>query len=277
MSVCKDSAIDYLNQLGYNSLKLPKEGFTPLLVLSRNTSTSISSLYGHISDMVEDPNQPLPKLWENLEAGTISGLRTNRLDFKFGLSILNTLLSAIGAKSAGLDAAFGNAATLEFEYENVLYDNVMPASVSNYLRKATPSIDETLLPLFNDAGEAYIVIDVLKSNSFGIRAYRDDASGIDLNLDAVKAIVGVDSKIAIEKKSDFKVSFKGEKALGFGFKACPIWIDNTSGKLRFRLDPNTNQSIDFRGPSEAEEAEEQPTPTLIAPNELMEFAEARLH
>jgi hypothetical protein len=270
MSVCKDSAIDYLNQLGYNSLKLPKEGFTPLLVLSRNTSTSISSLYGHISDMVEDPNQPLPKLWENLEAGTISGLRTNRLDFKFGLSILNTLLSAIGAKSAGLDAAFGNAATLEFEYENVLYDNVMPASVSNYLRKATPSIDETLLPLFNDAGEAYIVIDVLKSNSFGIRAYREDASGIDLNLDAVKAIVGVSSKIAIEKKSDFKVSFKGEKALGFGFKACPIWIDTTGEKLRFRLDPNTNQSIDFRGPIDAI-AKEELIPKVIAPNELMEF------
>lgn len=272
MAACTDPEIDHLNQLGYNALKYPKEGITPLLVLSRNSSDSVSSLFGHITDMVEEPDQPLPKLWNNQEAGVISSLRTNQLDFKFGLSILNTLLSAIGAKSVGLEAAFGNAATLEFEYENVLYDNVMPASVSNYLRRVTPSIDDKMLPFFSESGKAYIIIDVLKSNSFGIRVYRDDASGIDLNLDALKGIVGVNAKIAIEKKTEATVSFKGEKALVFGFKACPIWVETVNGKSRFQLNPNTNQAIDFCGSTEATvESEEELSPVLIAPNELMEF------
>ncbi|MBW4527736.1 MAG: hypothetical protein KME18_21545 [Phormidium tanganyikae FI6-MK23] len=275
MAACTDPAIDHLNQLGYNALKLPRQSIAPLMVLSRDPATSICSLFGHISDIVEDSSVPLPKVWENLDVGTISGMRTNRLEFKFGLSILNTLLSAIGAKSAGLDAAFGNASTLEFEYENVLLDNVMPASVSAYLRRATPFIDEPLVPLFDAQGEAYIVIDVLKSNSFGIRAYRDAGGGIDLNLDAVKEIVGISSKFVIEKKSELKISFQGEKPLGFGFKACPIWIENVDEKSRFRLDPSTNQAIDFRGSTEATadatEAETELTPVLIAPNELMEF------
>lgn len=271
MAASTDPTIDHLNQLGYNALKLPRQNIAPLMVLSRDPETSVCSLFGHISDMVEDPSVPLPKVWENLDVGTISGMRTNRLEFKFGLSILNTLLSAIGAKSAGFDAAFGNASMLEFEYENVLLDNVMPASVSAYLRRARPFIDE--LPRFDAQGEAYIVIDVLKSNSFGIRAYRDDGVGIDLNLDAVKEIVGISSKLVIEKKADLKISFQGENPLGFGFKACPIWVDTVDGKSRFRLDPSTNQAIDFRGSTEATaDAEEELTPTLIAPNELMEFA-----
>lgn len=272
MSACKDQAIDYLNRLGYNALRLPKEGITPLLVLSRNPSTSVSSLFGHITDMVEEPDQPLPKLWNNLEAGTISGLKTNRLDLNFGISILNTLLSAINAKSAGIEAVFNAASTIEFEYENVLYDNVMPASVSNYLRRVTPFIDDSLLSQFNEQGEAYIIIDVLKSNSFGIRAYRENASGIDLNVSALQDVVGATSKVSIEKKSDLKISFKGEKPLGFGFKACPIWVENIDGKLRFRLNPDTNQAIDFRGSADTTpEAEEELIPVLIAPNELMEF------
>jgi hypothetical protein len=129
------------------------------------------------------------------------------------------------------------------------------------------------LPLFNEQGEAYIVIDVLKSNSFGIRAYRENASGLDLNVNALQDVVGANSKVSIERKSDLKISFKGEKALGFGFKACPIWVENVGGKLRFRLNPDTNQTIDLRGSADATtEAEEELAPVLIAPNELMEFA-----
>ncbi|MBD2080622.1 hypothetical protein [Leptolyngbya sp. FACHB-17] len=272
MAASTDQAVDHLNQLGYNALKLPRQNIAPLMVLSRDPQTSICSLFGHISDIVEDPSVPLPKIWENLHAGTISGMRTNRLEFKFGLSILNTLLSAIGAKSAGFESAFGNASTLEFEYENAVLDNVMPASVSAYLRRATPFIDESLIPHFDAPGEAFIIIDVLKSNSFGIRAYRDDGGGIDLNLNAVKEIVGISAKFAIEKKADLKISFKGEEPLGFGFKACPIWVDTVDGKSRFRLDPSTNQAINFRGATEATaEVEEELTPMLIAPNELMEL------
>lgn len=276
MASCKDPAIDHLNQLGYNAIKLPRESIKPLTVLYRDPQTSISSIFGDITDLVEDPNQPLPKVWDNLKAGTISGLRTNRLEFNFGISVLNDLLSALGAKSAGISAAFGNASAIEFEYENVLYDNVMPASVSSYFRRATPSIDEHLLSQFNEQGEAYIIIDVLKSNSFGIRAYRDQTNKIDLDVSAIQKIVGVESKVTIEKKADLKISFKGEEPLGFGFKACPIWIETVNGKLCFRLNPNTNQSIDLRGPEDAAatstETEDGLQPVLIAPNELMEFA-----
>jgi hypothetical protein len=277
MATCKDKAIDHLNSLGYNAIKLPREGITPLIVLSRDPNTSISSIYGHITDLVAEPMPPLPKVFENLQAGTISGLRTNKLEFKFGISILNDLLSAIGGKSAGIEAVFGKASKIEFEYENVQYDTVMPASVTKFLRGAKPSIDEDFVAQFNEQGEAYIIIDVLKSNSFGIRVYQDSNQGIDINIDALKNVVGLSSKISIEKKVDTKISFNGSQALGFGFKACPIWMETVDGVSRFRLNPNTNQGVALRGSTGAStqptlEDEDGLTPVLIAPNQLMELA-----
>jgi hypothetical protein len=276
MATCTDKAIDHLNELGYNAIKLPREGITPLTILSRDPKTSVSSIYGHITDIIADPIPSFPKVFENLQAGTISGLRTNKLEFNFGLSILNDLLSALGGKSAGIESVFRKASTIEFEYENVQYDTVMPASVTRFLRSSKPSIDENFLAQFNQQGEAYIIIDVLKSNSFGIRLYRDSERGIDINIDALKDVVGLNSKISIEKKVDTKISFHGSQALGFGFKACPIWVEVVGGVSHFRLNPNTNQSVTLRGPTESSteatlDDEDGLTPVLIAPNQLMEL------
>lgn len=272
MPPCKDQAINHLNDLGYNVIRLPKAGITPLLVLSRAPNASTSTLYGHITDLVVDPAPSLPKVFENIEAGTISGLRTNKLEFNLGISFLKTLLSAIGGKSAGIEAAFDNSSTIEFEYENVLYDTVMPASVTKFLRGATPFIDEQFMTQFNQEGEGYILIDVIKSNSFGFRAYRDSNKGVDIKLDALKGIIGAESKLVIEKKDDLKISCKGGQPLGFGFKACPIWVEIVNGVPQFRLNPNTNQDIDLRGsaedPNALSEDEELPL-VLLTPNQLM--------
>ncbi|MEH2095406.1 gasdermin [Nostoc sp.] len=277
MATCTDQAIDHLNELGYNAIKLPREGITPLTILSRDPKTSISSIYGNVTDIIANPVPSLPKVFENLQAGTISGLRTNKLELKFGISILNDLLSALGGKRAGIESVFGKASTIEFEYENVQYDTVMPASVTKFLRGANPSIDQDFIPQFNEQGEAYIIIDVLKSNSFGIRLYQDSEGGIDINLDAIKNVVGLNSKISVEKKVDTKISFNGSQALGFGFKACPIWVETVGGVLKFRLNPNTNQGVALRGSTESSteptlDDENELTPVLIAPNQLMELA-----
>ncbi|MBD2358340.1 hypothetical protein H6G41_27645 [Tolypothrix sp. FACHB-123] len=277
MVACKDQAIDHLNQLGYNAIKLPREGITPLTILSRDSKTGISSIYANITDIVADPMPPLPQVFTNLQAGTISGLRTNKLEFNFGISILNNLLSALGGKSAGIKSVFGKASAIEFEYENVLYDTVMPAAVSKFLRQSQPLIDEDFIAQFNEEGEAYIIIDVLKSNSFGIRLYQDNVQGIDINIDAVKNVIGLDSKISVEKKGDTKISFNGSQSLGFGFKACPIWIETVGGVVKFKLNPNTNKSVDLKAvtapPTEINLDDESVlTPVLFAPNQLLELA-----
>ncbi|WP_414573503.1 hypothetical protein [Nostoc sp. CCY 9925] len=276
MATCTDKAIDHLNQLGYNAIKLPREGITPLTVLSRDPKTSISTIYGNLRDIVAEPVPSLPQVFENLQAGTISGLKTNKLELKFGISILNDLLSALGGKSAGIESVFRKASTIEFEYENVQYDTVMPASVTKFLRGSKPSIDDDFVAQFNEQGEAYIIIDVLKSNSFGIRVYQDSDRGIDINIDAIKNVIGLNSKISVEKKVDTKISFNGSQALGFGFKACPIWVETVGGVSRFKLNPNTNQSVALRGSPESSteptlDDEDGLTPVLIAPNQLIEL------
>ncbi|MDZ8104428.1 MAG: hypothetical protein RM338_02225 [Nostoc sp. DedQUE12a] len=82
---------------------------------------------------------------------------------------------------------------------------------------------------------------------------------------------------AIIQQVDTKISFNGSQALGFGFKACPIWVETVGGVSRFKLNPNTNQSVALRVPTESAtettlDDENELTPVLIAPNQLIELA-----
>ncbi|MBD2694913.1 hypothetical protein [Anabaena catenula] len=54
----------------------------------------------------------------------------------------------------------------------------------------------------------------------------------------------------MKKNVDTKISFNGSQTLGFGFKACPIWVETVGGVSRFKLNPNTNQGVALRGPTE---------------------------
>lgn len=278
MVTCKDPAIDYLNELGYNTIRLPREGITPLTILLRNPKTSVSSIYGSVIEIITSNTLPLPKVFENLQAANISGLKTNKLELKFGISILNDVLSALGSKSAGIESIFEKTSKIEFEYENVQYDTVMPASVTKFLKQVQPSIDEDLIPQFNEQGKAYIIIDVLKSNSFSINSYQEREHGVSINIDALKNVIGLDSQVSIEKTGETKISFHGSKLLGFGFKACPIWIETVGGFQKFRLNPDTNQNVTLRGNVEAAalneanlDDREDLVPVLIAPHQLMEL------
>ncbi|MGG6297889.1 hypothetical protein ACQ4M4_26140 [Leptolyngbya sp. AN02str] len=273
MPLCNDKSVDYLNSLGYNLIALPREGITPLHILVTDSDTEVASLYGYITDLLEEPLPLMPQVFENLQAATISGLQTNKLEFNFGISFLKVLISALGGKTAGIEAAFGDASSIEFEYENVLYDTVMPASASRFLRTATPYVDSDVLTHFAETKKAYVIIDVLKSNSFGVRAYEKNGKGISVNLSLLKDIIGIDSKLVLEENEDLKMSYRGENPLGFGFKACPIWIDVEGESLKFRLNPNTNQEVMFRGSEPdseaADSADADLTPVLLAPKQLM--------
>jgi hypothetical protein len=279
MTICKDESINYLNSLGYNVVRLPREGITPLTVLIQDPNAPlVVTVYGHITEIVVESNLSLPTVFKNLDVGTINGLKTSRFELNLGIAFLKILLSALGEKSARIESVFKDAEQIEFEYSNVIYDTVMPTSVATFLRSSQPSFDDKLLANFDADGKAYIVIDVLKSNRFCIQAFKETGDEVEINIDAIKEVLGVSSKITVEKSEGLKVSFEGGQPLGFAIKVCPFWIEVVDGKPQFRIRPQTNVfEGEVRGSLEHPIAPtlDDPdvlTPVLIAPSRLIQFA-----
>jgi hypothetical protein len=277
--ICKDPSINHLNFLGYSVVRLPREDITPLTVLVSNPTSRLTvTVYGHIKDIVVDPVPTLPSISENLQAATINGLKTSQLEFGLGITFLKTLLSALGGNSAGIEAAFKDAKQIEFEYNNVVYDTATPASVTKFLLSAKPAIAQWMSADFDADGKAYIVVEVLKSNSFSVRAFKEGGERVDIKIDGIKEVVGVESKLVIEKKEDLKIAFNGNKQLTFAVKVCPIWVEVVNGKSQFLLRPQTAlRDVDVRGALEYPIAptlddEDILTPVLLAPNRLIQFA-----
>ena len=274
--ICKDDSVSYLNSLGYNVIRLPREGIGPLtVVVSAPNSPLTGTVFGQITDLGADPHPPLPTINQNLQAATINGLKTSRLELGLGITFLTSLLSVLGAGSASIEAAFKDAEQIEFEYNNVVYDTATPASIAKFLRSAKPDLDQSMLSAFDADGKAYIIVDVLKSNSFYVRSFKEAGGGVDINIGDIKEAVGANSKIVIEKKEDLKIAFSGDQALAFAIKVCPFWIETVGGKTQFVLRPQTAmRDIDVRGAASAsidESANDEDVlvPVLFAPNQLI--------
>lgn len=272
---CKDKAADYIRkELGFNLINLPKASLTPGLVLFRNPDSSSVSVYGPMTDIVLEPSPAFPTIQKDLPVGSISGLKTNRFDFNVGLKFLKLFLSALGAKALGVEAAYTNASSIEFEYQNVSQDLIFPSSIGKFLRRSTPDTD-WFFERFDEPNEAYIITDVIRSNSFATRAYTDKGAGIDINVDALKAVVGADSGLKIEQKEDLKISYEGEQSLAFGFKACPFGTEILEGKASFSMNFSTAGAVDLRGTDSENSLEDtdelEPETVLLAPDGLLKL------
>ncbi len=149
------------------------------------------------------------------------------------------------------------------------------------MTNAKPDVLSEMAEYFDEKGEAYLIIEVLKSNSFGTRAYDENGKTIDLSIDAIKNIVGIDPKISIARDENLKISYKGSQPLVFGFKACAFWIEVDQGVSKFRLAPFSGavESLSLRSAA-SEHADFHPvsadlhdpnslTPVLLSPNTLL--------
>src|ERR1700755_489460 len=101
MPVCKDPSLTFLNQFGYNVIRLPRTGIEPLHGLGRDETTQ---LLGPLSSVwqstvaVPGPNAPR-------SAVDVNGQKTDKIDLKVGLKILENALKAFGATVPSLGFA----------------------------------------------------------------------------------------------------------------------------------------------------------------------------
>src|SRR5438132_14374872 len=105
--MCSDPFLTYLKSFGYCVIRLPKVDIKPLQILTKRGS-DLERLGELETLLVSGSNIPAPPTKENVRAANISGQRTSDLSIGVGLSILGSVIGAMGGSKLGLDVKYQN-------------------------------------------------------------------------------------------------------------------------------------------------------------------------
>jgi hypothetical protein len=224
MPVCNDPAISYLKNSGYSVLRLPRRDFKPLQVLMAQGRDLV-----HLGDlatvMVEGPQAQLPPVRIDSPAATISGTRSSDVSVGVGLTILGSIIGAMGGGKLGLDGQYGRARTMAFEFADVLADDVEIARLDQFLGAADINPASKHVSSLLEADDIYIVTATIKSARFTIEAKDKHSVKVDLSVPEIQGVVGGKVTVTSAGAETGKLSYAGEDPLVFGFQAVQLFYD----------------------------------------------------
>ena len=226
----KDPSITFLNKFGYNVIKLPRTGIEPMDVIGRD---QVTQWLGPLKSVwTSEGPEPLPS--PPHPASAVNGQRTDALDLSFGLSILANTLAAFGASAPSLDVAYKSAHSVQFAYTNVTSTSVSPFDAGNYLAQGTLRTDNPVVQNYfaGDGSKAYLIIEVLKSNSITVSATDSRGGDVSISLPQIEGVV--DAKIGVKpsNSSNSTITFTGPVAVTFGFAVQQIGREGDKWTLR---------------------------------------------
>lgn len=264
---CKDKSVSHLNEQGYNVVRLPREKINPLQVLCRvNDGLEI---LGDIRDFVIEDKPSPPAIDQDQQAAAIAGLESDKFESNSGIGLLKRLLSYLGAGGIELKAEFSKTDSIQFEYDNVLSDNVYLIKIEKYLKAVTPDLSSRLLEKINDEGGLYIITETIKSNGFNVVAKDSSGNKLDIDISGLKDILKANFKVDLSKAHELTLKFKGEKYLRFGFKAVGLWLEIGGGRATFRLHPPEGPVAPLRYVSASLINPQEATPIIFGRNTLV--------
>jgi hypothetical protein len=222
---CRESSVDFLRELGYTPIQLPREHIHPMDLVGKLPGAGAARHLGPLPRLMRSADPPPPIRQDELVA-QITGRRTDKLDVGLGLHLLAKLLTALGALAVSLKAGFERARQVEFSYEDVRSDSVEIIGLREYLgrRPALDAGNPVIDDYFLGEGQVVVVTRTLKSRSFGVTATDDQGQEIEVDVNLLQrnlAETGVD----VSATTRTKVSFRGPRPLVFAFQGLALHID----------------------------------------------------
>lgn len=220
-----DQSITFLKQFGYSVLRMPRPDVIPLEILSRN-GKDLNRL-GKIDDVMRAGTIPLPAVSPDNPSGTLTGKQSSKMDLTIGLSILGTIVRAMGGANLGLSAGYKNAKSVVFEFAEVIENNVAVAQLEQYLNGASikpensPGMIERLIE-----DEIYVVTSTIKSKKFVVDAQAESGAKANVDVPVIASAVGGTVAVAAEGSVAGKVSYSGPSPLVFGIQAARLFFDD---------------------------------------------------
>lgn len=229
-------SIELLNDLGYDVVKLPRENVDPLLVISK--SNGRLNILGPITDLVRKSKvEPPTILRDNIVTGITATICSN-LKLAGEINFLEKLLPFLSGIGIGLKGGHKKGTTIDISFRKVLTDTVRPTKIDNYLSRVKPNLKSTYIDTIRE-GNAYIITDTLKSNSFKVAAHDNKGHQVGINLSLLKGVIDNNVTVAKDKENKKVLSFKWDKHLRFAYKAIGLELGSrTPGELKdLRLIP----------------------------------------
>lgn len=222
---CKDNSITFLKSLGYSIVRLPRAGINPLQILIRKGNT-LETL-GELSTLLTSGSSiALPIIRTDVPAATISGQRSSDISIGVGLSILGSIIGAMGGSKIGLEITYDKARTIAFEYYDVLSDSIEIAALDQYLSDADVNPFSRYVTQLLESDDVYVITSTIKSKKFHVEGRKKDKTGLEVSIPEIKGVVGGNIKVSGQSERSTKVTFEGTIPLIFGFKAVRLIYDN---------------------------------------------------
>jgi hypothetical protein len=133
MGLCKDPRLTYLNEEGYNVVRLPRKGITPLGVIGRDhkSKTWLGTLVQiwH-SDLPAPPKPGDPQI-----TASITGKATSDIKLRFGLKVLAKHHQPHLWRHGPSIDAYESVKSVQFVFREVQSVGIDPYAIGNFLAK----------------------------------------------------------------------------------------------------------------------------------------------
>ena len=226
-----------LEENGYNPYSMPDRDFVPLAIVRQNDKKKferVGLLQKFVKFPKDFPKPEDPKLSEPEKKPDFSSISTSKIDASLGLSLLKNIFAQMDVSSLSTTIKFNKINKIELAYTNVISESIDPVDIATYIDDpATPPESDMITDLL-EKNNTFIIYDILKSDSFTIKCHAEEMADAVTEVNIIKNILKVESKITIQEGADTSLSFKGPGYQTFALRIRPFWvIKDTSGKKMF--------------------------------------------
>jgi hypothetical protein len=231
MAFCKDPRLTYLNESGFNVVRLPRKGIVPLGVIGRDHKAKI---WLGTLDQIWSSDVPAPTPGAPQPAAGVSGTKTSDIKLSFGLDILaNAINGMFGGTAPSLDFAYKNAKSVQFAFRDVRSVRIDPFLIGNFLAKGDVRPNPIFKHYFSGQNdiEAWVISEILEAKSIGVVAKRDSSTEVAVEVEQIQATLGAKVDVSSANASKTDVTYEGQEYLTFGFKAFGIGMVDGSWQI----------------------------------------------
>src|ERR1051325_1767015 len=240
MPICRDRLLTYLNKDGYNVVRRPRGGISPLDLIGQ-TGSNPEWLGG--LKTIWSSEIPVPKAGAEQPVAGVSlderSFYTADLNFSVGSELLDHILQGLGASLPSLGFALNRRSRFSFKINEPKSVGVAPLEIGNFLKAGDLAVANPFVRRYFTGNEAraFVISEILRSCSVTLTADRDKNTMASIQAVAVQDLLKADGALKASNVSSEAITFEGRQPVVFGFKAFEIVYLNGRWNVD-RLDPD---------------------------------------